>query len=787
MHSWSVFNSNVNVLVIPKSVSAKKLTYDQLRSRISELEKELANHRTVRSLAIPFAMLDITPNAITVHDFKGRFLYTNKKNLELHGYTEQEFMSLTLRDIDVPESANKIDERMALIMNNDEAIFEVEHYRKDRSILPLEVFVTKITWQDTPAIMSIANDISLRKKAEAENKLLKQAIEQTIEGLAITDLEGNVRFANAAWGQMHGYTESEMKDQHHSMFYTPEQFVHEVKPFLEKIHETGANRCEVGHVKKDGTTFPAQMGTSLIRNEKGDPVGYICVAIDLTETKRATAAIEAGEIRFRNIVQSSPMGMHMYELRGEELIFIGANPAADRILGIDHTIFIGKSIEEAFPGLINTEVPKHYHEAAKDGIIWQSEQIEYNEGNLSGAFDVVAFQIGPRKMVAVFNDITERKRAEEELKKAKEKAEESDKLKTAFLQNMSHEIRTPMNAVTGFAYLLDNPNLTDEKRKKFTQVIIHSSNQLLSIVNDILTISSIDTHQEKLNCQQVCVNRLINDLSIIFKQRIGDRNISLIAETPLSDQHSEIMTDNTKLMQVLTNLLTNAIKFTRQGSVRFGYVRKENMLEFFVKDSGIGIKPEAHDSIFQRFRQANAEINKVYGGTGLGLSISKAFVELMGGKIWLESELGKGSAFFFTIPYIPAEKEMKSDYRKPLPERPGTILIAEDEELNFLYLEELLQEIDVKIVHTKDGKETVDACRSDQSIGLVLMDIKMPVMDGIEATREIRKIRPDLPVIAQSAYIIDSEIEAYRQAGINDYIKKPIVKKELYGKLLKYI
>jgi len=256
-------------------------------------------------------------------------------------------------------------------------------------------------------------------------------------------------------------------------------------------------------------------------------------------------------------------------------------------------------------------------------------------------------------------DITARKLAENELIKAKEKAEESDRLKSAFLHNTSHEIRTPMNAIIGFCKILERTNLSEEKRKYYTNIIINSTNQLLSIVTNILIISSIETKQEKVTIRKVCINIIIADLLAIFKTQAADQSLSIYTRQPLTDKQSEIFTDKTKVIQILTNLIVNALKFTSEGFVEFGYNLKGDELEFYVKDSGIGIKDEMQSMIFDRFRQADESINKKYGGNGLGLSISRAFTELLGGKIWVKSKPDKGSTFYFTIPYKPADKGVK--------------------------------------------------------------------------------------------------------------------------------
>jgi signal transduction histidine kinase/CheY-like chemotaxis protein len=396
---------------------------------------------------------------------------------------------------------------------------------------------------------------------------------------------------------------------------------------------------------------------------------------------------------------------------------------------------------------------------------------------------------GKKVLISAIRDFSDRIKFENELIEAKEKAEDSDRLKTAFLQNMSHEIRTPLNAICGFAGLLGEPLISEETRNSYIKIIQNSSNQLLSIVTDILTISSLETRQEKINIQNTPVNLLLTDLLSIFRQQASERNISLSCQLSLSDSQSEINTDSTKLTQVLTNLLSNALKFTHEGSVEFGYklVQHENapVLQFFVKDSGIGIDKEYHKTIFERFRQADLSISQYYGGTGLGLSISKAFIELLDGKIWLESEPGEGSVFYFTIPYRPVQSSLKLENQPVLKGKMATVVVAEDEELNYLFLEILLKKFDFKILHAKNGKEAVDLCKSNPDVQLVLMDIKMPVMDGYTAAKLIKEFRRDIPVIAQTAYVLENEIKKY--SGIFDgCLPKPIKKESLAAVISKY-
>jgi signal transduction histidine kinase/ActR/RegA family two-component response regulator len=378
-----------------------------------------------------------------------------------------------------------------------------------------------------------------------------------------------------------------------------------------------------------------------------------------------------------------------------------------------------------------------------------------------------------------------------ELKIAKEKAEESDKLKTAFLQNMSHEIRTPLNSIIGFSERLNASKVTEEKKQFYTDIIIKSGFQLLSIVNDVLTISAIDTGQEEVKQENVSINSLISDIEEVFKQQIDHQRVKLRSLKPLPDNNAQTLTDKTKLIQILTNLLSNAIKFTSAGVIEFGYTLKNSEIEFFVKDNGIGIHKSKHEVIFERFVQAEESIHIDYGGTGLGLSICKGFAELLGGKIWVESELGKGAKFLFTIPYKPAKVEISDDSLlinqvKNSQDENITVLVAEDQIFNYIYLEEHLKELNYNVIHAKNGKEAVEICKTNESIDIVLMDIRMPIMDGHKAAMLIKKFRPYLKIIAQTAYATNVEIERFGKA-FDDYLTKPLTSEKLTSILNKHI
>lgn len=387
--------------------------------------------------------------------------------------------------------------------------------------------------------------------------------------------------------------------------------------------------------------------------------------------------------------------------------------------------------------------------------------------------------------LSIYNLEQENKVQRIELEKAKEKAEENDSLKTAFIQNISHEIRTPMNAIMGFSEFLIKPDITEEKRIKFSKIIYNSSAQLLSIITDILTISSLDTNQEIINLQSVCVNDLIEELVQNFKLQADNQNIAILFNKKLNSEDSKILVDCSKFSQIFSNLIKNALKFTSKGLIEIGYKPVDNMLEFFVKDTGVGIKTEQKDKIFERFIQAENEISRRYSGTGLGLSISKGFVNLLGGRIWVESELEKGSTFYFTIPYRQFKNIEKETSNKNT--KTKTILVAEDDDINFILFKEILKGTDINLLNSKDGQETIEICKKNTDIQLILMDIKMPILDGYKAAIEIKKFRPELPIIAQSAYVLENERLKFSENAFDDFITKPVNRKKIEELINKWI
>lgn len=385
-------------------------------------------------------------------------------------------------------------------------------------------------------------------------------------------------------------------------------------------------------------------------------------------------------------------------------------------------------------------------------------------------------------VMGIFKDVSDLKKIENELKEARDRAKESDRLKTSFLANMSHEIRTPMNGILGFANLLRDPELSEDKRDLYLKHIDHSSQQLLNIIDDIIDISKIESEQLKISNKPVRINGILDEIYSSYFHRIrgdapGQKKVAFNLQKGNDSNDFTIVTDDFRLSQVFNNLIGNAIKFTKEGQITFGYKLKETRyIQFFVSDTGIGIPNNKIKLIFDRFGQVNQERSLQPSGTGLGLPISKSLVNLMGGEMWVESTVGEGTTFYFTLPLVieeAAEDSRVMISNKSYNWKGREILVAEDEELNWLFVREMLRQTGAIIHRARNGTEVVELTR-DLNPDAILMDIKMPEKSGIEAARLIRAFNQKVPIIAQTAFVMAEEKEESLLAGCNHFVTKPL-------------
>ena len=501
------------------------------------------------------------------------------------------------------------------------------------------------------------------------------------------------------------------------------------------------------------------------------------------------------ENRFSSILQASDDMITIHKHSGEYLYYNGPSCYAvspkDVVGQMPSDIFdqdATKKLLTAFDNVMKTGKS----ETMEVLLDWMGEKRWFSEY----IYPVKNTEGEVLEMVKVCRDIHERKIAEEkiiaqnkELLIAKEKAEESERLKTAFLANMSHEIRTPMNGLLGFSQLLKKKTISDEEREEYLDLIDQEGKRLLNIISDIVDISKIDSNNVSIDIAPCNVNSLIDELYSKYSISTMDQNITLNINKGLGDNDSVIMTDSNRLVQILSNLIENALKFTREGIVEIGYSLSFNHLQFYVKDSGPGIKTEDQQLIFGRFNQSKQ--HQVHdSGSGLGLSIAKGLTELLKGEIKVESKIGKGATFFVSIPYEQAVIETKQRIElkdESIDRSHFTILIAEDEEMSFMYLEQCLSEFNCSILHAHDGKEAIEIFERDSSIDFIMLDINMPIMNGNEVLTYIRKVNKSIPIIAQTALAMSVEKEKILAAGFNDYVSKPTSREDLISIINKYL
>ncbi len=403
----------------------------------------------------------------------------------------------------------------------------------------------------------------------------------------------------------------------------------------------------------------------------------------------------------------------------------------------------------------------------------------------------------PLGIVGICRDITVRYQNERDLKIAKEKAEESDRLKSSFLANMSHEIRTPMNAIIGFSDLLVDADTEADEREELVTHINNNCNTLLHLIDDIIDLAKIEANELSIFIKETDVNSTMQELYETYygvKKKIDKNHLEIKFDKSSYKENFYLNTDPYRFKQILINLIDNAFKYTEVGFVKFGYkiLDEVNLVEFYIKDTGIGIPEDKQIEIFQRFNKIETDKSKLYRGTGLGLTITQNLIERLGGTIRLESTVNEGSVFYFTLPLNYTEvntvQNLKSNLVKSnINWKNKTILIAEDEESNYKFLEMLLKNKGLKLLKAENGYEAVEICKGHTKIDLILMDIKMPGMNGLEATKKIKEINPDIPIIIQTAYAMQNDEKISTEAGCDDYIAKPIKKEKLFSLVAKWI
>ncbi len=808
-------------------------TMGDITERVSVREALIDSERKFKDLA------NLLPQIIYESDLEGNLTYVNELGLKTFGYKEQDFENgLNILNGIAPEDRERAGEIIRNISGlNIGGNPEYLAMRKDGSKFPILIYSSIIYEKETPVGMrGVIVDISQRKEWEKtlkENEeKLRLIFNNSPVGISITDLQGRFIDVNPALSKITGYSPEEMLNRHFNYFSHPEDININEEKFKKLVNgEIFYFELEKRYIHKNGNIVYVLIRSQLIHDHLGSPMFQTAMVEDITERKREEQIRKVLYNISNTVVGSTDLEKLIQLIRNEigtiidtTNFFVALYDEPTNTISLpffvdekDEHAFIpqGRSltkyvIETQKSLLANIEVKKRLIEEGKlEGVgtlskVWLGVPLK-TESKITGVLavqsykDENAFSEADMKMLEFVSEqisiSIQRVKTEEDLKVALEKANESDRLKSSFLATMSHELRTPLNAIIGFSEFFDK-KLPPEDVENFGKIINTSGNHLLSIVNDLFDITLIESGETKIKKEDHNLKSIITDVYNVVNNFKGKDSNDIQIEFVEHEKENDIVvhTDANKLKQILINLLKNAYKFTDEGFIHYGYQlfqeNNKSFVRFFVEDTGIGISLDKQEVIFDIFRQVEDTSTRRYGGAGIGLSVAKRLTELLGGRIWLESEEGKGSTFYFTIPYERRENPVSGlSAEKNLLEGmlDTRILIVEDDESSYYYLKTVLEKAGVNVLHAANGQEAVEMCLSNSNIKMVLMDINLPILNGYEATKIIKSHLPEMPVIAQTAYAVAGDREKVLEAGCDDYIAKPIQVKELMNKMRKFL
>lgn len=761
---------------VKEVLQQKKLTAQKEKAEKSLIQSEKAYRLLFEANPQPMWVLEI-PNQ--------NFLAVNEAAIAKYGYSKEEFLSFRLMNILPLDDIEKFQKYNRKNQQDSRNAIATRHQLKDGSIRFVDVFSNRIKFEGKNARLVLSIDIT--EKIKAEKSLLqseenfRRSIENSPLGIRIVNMDGVTIYANKTFLDIYEYSNlDEFKATSAKLSYSDESYLEHQN--RKKIRKSG------GEVSDYSITIRRISGElrhiKVNRNEVvwNGEIHFQVINQDITEQKNA-------EIKLRKLsqaVEQSPGTIIITDIKG---IIEYANPSATILTGYSTQELIGQTPKIFSSGEMSKEKYTILWETILAGKVWIGEFLDRNKnGELYWAAATIApvFDIKGQitNFLAIKEDITEDKIMLEELIAAKEKAEESDRLKTSFLGNVSHEIRTPMNSILGFAELLEDEDLSHENQSEYLQIIKKSGQRMLETLHSIVEIAKIEAGQLSVTETSINISQQIRDIRDMFIPEARLKGLTLKCDCANTCDSDRLYTDQKKLEGILINLVKNAIKFTNTGEILIGYRIKNKVIEFFVNDTGIGIDPSLTSIIFDRFRQGNISLARGHEGSGLGLSIAKAYVEKLGGNIWFESEIGKGTKFYFTIPFntesdIIEVNQTINKYTKPFNQTNLKVLICEVDDSNLMYLRHVLTGISKKVLFARNGLEAIEIFKANPDINIILIDIQMLEMDGYEAIRQIREINSNVCIIAQTAHALSDGKKKFLAAGCDDYITKPFKKDKL--------
>jgi PAS domain S-box-containing protein len=776
-------------------------------------------------------VLNQIQDCVTITDLNGVLIDINDSVVRLLGYSREELLGSTIHNYgeNTAKGASQ-DDILGQTLANGCWKGEVANYTKDGRELILDVR-TQMVFDQTQkpiALCGISTDITVKKEAEAMFKVLQQAVEQSPVSVVITDPAGTIEYVNPKFCQVTGYTSNEALGQNPRILKSGVQPARIYKEMWAKITSSQTWHGEFNNKKKSGELFWEAATISPILDEKGSICHFLAVKEDITDQKHtqlvqqtlyqiARTAILADSIgsflefvrqELSKLIDTTNFFVAIYNSVKDTLSTVHVKDEMDdfdewpagrsltgKVVKDGVTIFLQQKEIETFlvsnnlewvgtPSLSWVGVPILINKKVEGALVVQS----YSNDAAYSASDIALLE-----MIAHETGLfMEKQRMIEDLIFAKEKAQESDSLKTAFINNISHEIRTPLNGIQGFGQLMTESDLTVEERLSYYNSVEESSSRLIQTVTDYMDMAMLASGNMPVNLSTIYLISEVADLTEKYRIKCEAKNLEFQLDFHNIADDFVVVFDKEILSKVLGHLLSNSIKFTSKGSVRLSCSISANLLIISVKDTGKGIGKEKQQKVFDAFIQEDLSTTRGHEGSGLGLAIVKRITELLNGNIQVESEKGEGAEFrlFFPI-QIPNPSAHGQVLIPPKPrlvyDTEPVILVAEDDEDNYYYIQVLLNRMGYKYLRVDNGEDAVLQSLNNPAISLVLMDIKMPVLNGIEATIQIKAQLPDLPVIAITAYAQTGDEFRIIEAGCNDYIAKPIQKKELQTKILKHL